>query len=89
MQEKVLTLVCKTCLICQYDSIMAIWQYNGIWHIAINRLPMHILLAHKQHVKLDMKNENKTTNVLILIFSNKNAFWNKTKSLRNDSAKLL
>ena len=36
------------------------WQYNGIFHIAVNRLLMKILLAHTQHVKSDMKNENKT-----------------------------
>ena len=40
-----------------------------------------------QHIKLDMKNENKTTNVLILIFPGKSAFWNQRKSLKNDSAK--
>ena len=41
-----------------------------------------------QHVKLDMKNENKTTSVLLLIFPGKNAFWNQRKSLKNDSVKL-
>ena len=40
-----------------------------------------------QNVKLDMKNENKTISVLILIFPGKNAFWNQ-KSLKNNSAKL-
>ena len=34
-----------------------------------------------------MKNENKTTGVLILIFSGKNTFWNQRKSLKNNSAK--
>ena len=43
---------------------------------------------HIQHVKLDMKNENKTTSVLILIFPGKNALWNHRKSLKNGSAKL-
>ena len=41
-----------------------------------------------QHVKLYMKNENKTTGVMILIFPGKNAFSNQRKSLQNDSAKL-
>ena len=49
---------------------------------------MYILLAHIQHVKLDMKNKNKTTSVLILIFPGKNTFWNQRKSFKNDSAKL-
>ena len=57
-----------------YGIIMA-------WHIAINRL-------HIQHVKLDMKLENKTTIVLILIFSNKNTFWNQRKSLKKDTVNL-
>ena len=35
-----------------------------------------------------MKNENKTTSVLILIFPGKNALWNHRKSLKNGSAKL-
>ena len=35
-----------------------------------------------------MKNENKTTRVLILIFPGKNALWNHRKSLKNGSAKL-
>ena len=43
---------------------------------------------HIQHVKLDMKNENKTTSVLILIFPGKNALWNHRKSLKNGSAKV-
>ena len=43
---------------------------------------------HIQHVKLDMKNENKTTSVLIVIFHGKNALWNRMKSLKNGSAKL-
>ena len=42
---------------------------------------MLILLAHIQHFKLDMKNENKTASVLILIFRGKDAFWNQRKSL--------
>ena len=42
---------------------------------------------HIQHVNLDMKNENKTTSVLILIFPGKNALWNHRKSLKNSSAK--
>ena len=37
-----------------------------------------------QNVKLDMKNENKTTSVLILIFSGKNGFWNQKKPLKNE-----
>ena len=57
-------------------------------YIAINRLLMKILLVHIQHVKLDIKNENKTISVLILLFPGKNAFWNQRKSLKNDSAKL-
>ena len=40
-----------------------------------------------QHVKLDLKNENKTTSVLMLIFPDENAFWNQRKSFKNDSAK--
>ena len=48
---------------------------------------MQMLLAHIQQVKLDMKNENKTTGVLILIFSGINTFQNQTKSLKNNSAK--
>ena len=43
---------------------------------------------HIQHVKLGMKNENKTTGVLILIFPGKIALWNHSKSLKNSSAKL-
>ena len=35
-----------------------------------------------------MKNENKTTRVLILIFPGKNALWNHRKSLKNGSAKV-
>ena len=33
-----------------------------------------------------MKNENKTTRVLILIFPGKNTFWNQRKSLKSHSA---
>ena len=44
---------------------------------------MKILLVHIQHVKLVMKNQNKTTSVLILIFPGKNALWNH----KNGSAK--
>ena len=42
---------------------------------------------HIQHATLDMKNENKTT-VLILIFLGNNAVLNHRKSLKNGSAKL-
>ena len=35
-----------------------------------------------------MKNENKTTGVLILIFSGKNTFWNQRKSLKSNLVKL-
>ena len=41
-----------------------------------------------QHVKLDIKNENKKTSALILIFPGKSALWNHRKSLKNGSAKL-
>ena len=44
------------------------------------------MLVHIQHVTLDMKNENKTT-VLILIFPGKNALLNHRKSLKNGSLK--
>ena len=36
-----------------------------------------------------MKNENKTTSILLLIFPAKDAFWNQRKSLQNDSVNLL
>ena len=42
---------------------------------------MKILFAHIQYVKSDMKNENKTTSLLMLIFSGKDTFWNQRKSL--------
>ena len=54
-----------------------------MFHIAINRLLMYILLVHIQHVKLDMKSENRTASVLILVFPGKNAFWCQMKSLKN------
>ena len=44
------------------------------------------MLVHIQHVTLDMKNENKTT-VLILIFPGENALLNHRKSLKNGSLK--
>ena len=34
-----------------------------------------------EHVKLDMKNENEATRVLILTFPGKDAFWNQRKFL--------
>ena len=37
--------------------------------------------------RVDMKNENKTTNILILIFPGKNTLWNHRKYLKNGSAK--